>query len=97
MKEVILEETKEGEMFFTIPPDTLERLRWEEGDDIKFLPVKDDPHAFMLKKIKYESVELEFEEDELFRFMQLAHEENLSFSEFVERAMAAWLEKQESV
>ena len=86
MNELKLQETKDGELFFNIPDDVLNRLGWEEGDDIKFVE-KDG--GFLLKKVKYENIELEFDDEELLKYMQCAHEENITFNEFCERAIKA--------
>jgi len=84
--EVQLKETTDGDLFFNIPDNILERLGWEEGDEIKFVE-KDD--GFLLKKVRYESVELEFDNEELLKYMQCAHEQNITFNEFCELAIKA--------
>ena len=86
MNELKLQEAEDGELFFNIPDDVLDRLGWEEGDDIKFVE-KDG--GFLLKKVKYENIELEFNDEELLKYMQCAHEENITFNEFCERAIKA--------
>jgi len=86
MNELKLQETEDGELFFNIPDDVLNRLGWEEGDAIKFVE-KDG--GFLLKKIRYENIELEFDDEELLKYMQCAHEENITFNEFCERAIKA--------
>ena len=86
MNELKLQETKDGELFFNIPDDVLDRLGWEEGDDIKFV---EQDGGFLLKKIRYENIELEFDDEELLKYMQCAHEENITFNEFCERAIKA--------
>lgn len=87
-KQVILKETTDGDLFFTIPDDVLERLGWEEGDDLKF---QERNGSVLIKKIKYENIELEFDDEELLKYMQCAHEENITFNEFCERAIKAKL------
>ena len=84
MNELKLQETEDGELFFNIPDDVLNRLGWEEGDDIKFIE-KDG--GFLVKKIRYENIQLEFDDEELLKYMQCAHEENITFNEFCERAI----------
>jgi bifunctional DNA-binding transcriptional regulator/antitoxin component of YhaV-PrlF toxin-antitoxin module len=86
MNELKLQETKDGELFFNIPDDVLDRLGWEEGDDIKFV---EQDGGFLLKKIRYENSQLEFDDEELLKYMQCAHEENITFNEFCERAIKA--------
>ena len=83
-KEIILKETTDGDLFFTIPDEMLERLDWKEGDDLKF---EDRGDSVLIRKVKYESVELEFDDEELFKYMQLAHEKNIPFNELCEEAI----------
>ena len=82
--ELQLKETEDGELFFNIPDDVLERLGWEEGDDIKFIE-KDD--GFILKKVKYESVEIDFDKEDLLNYMTYAHFKNITFNELCELAI----------
>jgi len=88
--ELKLQETKDGELFFKIPDDVLERLGWEEGDEIKFIE-KDD--GFILKKVKYESVELDFDKEDLLNYMTYAHFKNITFNELCELAIKEKLDK----
>ena len=84
MNELKLQETDDGELFFNIPDDVLEKLGWQEGDEIKFV---ERDGGFLLTKVKYAWVELEFEDEDLFKYMKCAHEMNLSFNEFCELAI----------
>ena len=87
-KEIILKETPDGDLFFTIPDDVLERLGWKEGDDLKF---EEKNGSILIRKIKYETIELEFSDEELLKYMQCAHEENITFNQFCEMAIKAKL------
>ena len=69
-----LKETTDGDLFFNIPDDALDRLGWQEGDDLKF---EEKNGAIFIKKIKYENVELEFDDEELLKYMTYAHEKNI--------------------
>lgn len=82
--ELPVKETDDGELFFELPDDLLNRLGWKEGDDLKFV---DKGDGFLIKKIKYDNVELEFDDGELLKYMLLAHEMNITFNEFVEQAL----------
>ena len=82
--ELEVKESFDGELYFRLPDDLLDRLGWKEGDDLKFIPQDD---AFIIKKVKYETIELDFDDDELFKYMQFAHERNISFNELVEEAL----------
>ena len=87
-KEVILKETTDGDLFFTIPDEVLERLGWKEDDDLKF---EEKNGMVLIRKVKYENVELEFNDEELFKYMTCAHEQSITFNEFCERAIKAFL------
>ena len=82
--ELTVKENADGELYFRIPDDLLDRLGWVEGDEVKFVE-KDG--SFIIKKIKYETVQLDFDEDELFEYMQMAHDMDITFNEFVEQAL----------
>ena len=84
MNELKLQETDDGELFFNIPDDVLDRLGWEEGDDIKFV---EQDGGFLLKKVRYESVELDFNEKDLLNYMTYAHFKNITFNELCEQAI----------
>ena len=79
--------------FIEIPPPLLEKLGWTEGDDLKF-DVKEDG-AIQIKKIKLESVELDFDDEELFKLMVAAHKKGVSFNEFCEEALEGVITKAE--
>ena len=74
-----------GELFFEIPPALLEDLGWQEGDDVKFIDNKNG--VITIKKVKYETIELDFDDDELYKYMQLAHEKGMSFNEWVQHSL----------
>ena len=84
MNELKLQETDDGELFFSIPDDILDRLGWEEGDEIKFVE-KDG--GFLLKKVKYESVSLDIDDEDLLKYMMFAHEQDITFNELCQNAI----------
>ena len=49
--ELQIKENSEGDLYFNIPDNLLERLGWEEGDEIKFVE-KDG--GFVLTKVNNE-------------------------------------------
>ena len=59
MNQLKLQETDDGELFFNIPDDVLDRLGWEEGDDIKFV---EQDEGFLLKKVRCESVDMQLKQ-----------------------------------
>ena len=92
-KEVILKETSNGDLFFTIPDEMLERLGWKEGDDLKF---EERNGSVLIRKVKYESVELEFDDEELLKYMKFAHEKGITFNELCEEAIKTKLDETDS-
>ena len=90
MNELKLQETDDGELFFSIPDDVLDRLGWEEGDEIKFV---EQDGGFLLKKVKYESVSLDIDDEDLLKYMMFAHERNITFNELCQNAIKEKLDE----
>jgi bifunctional DNA-binding transcriptional regulator/antitoxin component of YhaV-PrlF toxin-antitoxin module len=90
MNELKLQETDDGELFFSIPDDILDRLGWEEGDEIKFV---EQDGGFLLKKVKYESVSLDIDDEDLLKYMMFAHERNITFNQLCENAIKEKIEE----
>lgn len=88
--ELQIKENSEGDLYFNIPDDVLERIGWEEGDEVKFVEQGDN---FLLKKVKYESVEIDLDEEVLLKYMTYAHEQNITFNQLCEQAIEAKLER----
>lgn len=88
--ELEVKESFDGELYFRIPDDVLNRLGWEEGDDLKFIP---QDEAFIIKKVKYEKIELDMDEEDLLKYMMFAHEQNITFNELCQNAVKENLEK----
>ena len=88
--ELEVKESFDGELYFRLPYDLLDRLGWEVGDEIKFTE-KDG--GFVLTKVKYETIELDIDKEDLLRYMEFAHEENITFNELCERALKEKIEE----
>ena len=84
VSELEIRESVDGELYFRLPDDLLDRLGLEEGDNLKFTPQND---VFIIKKVKYETIELDFDDEELLKYMQFAHEKNITFNELCEEAI----------
>ena len=93
MNELKLQETEDGDLFFNIPDDVLNRLGWSEGDEIKFV---ERDGGFLLKKVKYESIDLDFNEKDLLKYMTFAHEKNITFNQLCEDAVKNKLKELEN-
>ena len=90
--ELEVKESFDGQLYFRLPDDLMERLGWEVGDELKFIP---QDEAFIIKKVKYETIELDFDEEELLKYMMLAHEKNITFNELCEEAIKEKLKENE--
>lgn len=90
LKELEIKENDNGDLYFVLPDDLLDRLDWQEGDDLKFVE-KDE--GFIIKKVKYENVEIDLSEDDLFSLMQLAHAQNITFNQLVEQIIQERIEE----
>lgn len=53
MNEVTIEESEDGELFFQLPEDMIERLGWTTGCELEFVIYEDN--AFMIKKVVAQS------------------------------------------
>jgi bifunctional DNA-binding transcriptional regulator/antitoxin component of YhaV-PrlF toxin-antitoxin module len=89
----LIEVQQVDECFIEIPPELLEKVGWGVGDNIKFDIKKDG--SIHLKKVELESVELEFDDDELLKIMMMAHERGETFNGFCENALAEVIKKSE--
>lgn len=82
--ELQVKESFDGELYFRIPDEIMNRLGWKEGDDLKFIP-RDG--GFMIKKMTYESVEVDFDKDDLMKYLLFAHERGITFDELCTQAV----------
>ena len=67
--------------------------RLGEGDEIKFV---ERDGGFVIKKAKYESIELDIDDEELFKYMKHAHENLLSLNEWVEKCLTKFIEVEDT-
>ena len=91
--QVEIQETKEGELYFQIPEELLSKLGWKEGDELKF--IEKGNSLIQIKKMRYESIELDLTEEELYKYMLAAHQNKMSLDEWIETALLAWVESDE--
>ena len=88
-----VKESSDGEFYFNLPDDLLGRLGWAEGDEIKFT---ERDGGFVVKKVKYESIKLDIDDEELFKYMKHAHENLLSLNEWVEKCLTKFIEVEDT-
>ena len=89
----IQEDQDTNDLFFELPPSLMKSLGWIPGDDLKWEETEDG--GFICRKIKYETVELDFDDEEYFKFLRFAHENNMSFNELVEESVKEAMENNE--
>ena len=73
------------ELCMELPDALMDEMGWELGDDLKFIDHKDG--TFGLRKVTYETIELDFDDEELFKYMQAAHAKDMSFNQFIETTL----------
>jgi hypothetical protein len=81
-------ENSGGELCFELHSDLLESIGCKKGDNLKFIDNKNG--SFTIKKdlkSKYSTIELDFSDDELLRYMTYAHEKGMTFNELVEESV----------
>tara|TARA_B100000900_G_C20504582_1_gene685271 strand:+ start:562 stop:870 length:309 start_codon:yes stop_codon:yes gene_type:complete len=88
----IQKDTENDDLFFEIPPELLKNLDWKTGDDLKW---EETDEGVFVRKVKYETVELELEEEEYVKYLKYAHENNMSFNELAEKAVKEAMENNE--
>jgi hypothetical protein len=91
VSKIEVKESSDGELYFNLPDDLLSRLG--EGDEIKFV---ERDGGFVIKKAKYESIELDIDDEELFKYMKHAHENLLSLNEWVEKCLSKFIEVEDT-
>lgn len=89
----IQEDSHSKDLFFELPSELMKGLGWKTGDDLKW--DETDNGGFRLTKVKMETIELDFDDEELFKYMRLAHEKNISFNQLVEEALTDVIEREE--
>jgi hypothetical protein len=87
LPKIEVKESSDGELYFNLPDDLLSRLG--EGDEIKFV---ERDGGFVIKKAKYENIELDIDDEELFKYMKHAHKNLLSLNEWVEKCLTKFIE-----
>jgi len=90
--ELQVKENEDGELYFRIPDDVLNRLGWKEGDDIKFT---ERDGGFVLTKVKKVSISVDFDKDNLLQYMTMAHEKDMTFNQLCEEAIKERINKDE--
>jgi len=80
----VQKDSETDDLFFEIPPKLLKNLGWKTGDDLKW---EETDEGVRLRKVKYETVELELDEADYVKYLKYAHENNMSFNELAETAV----------
>ena len=91
LPKIEVKESPDGEFYFNLPDDLLSRLG--ECDEIKLVG-RDG--GFVIKKAKYESIELDIDDEELFKYMKHAHKNLLSLNEWVEKCLTKFIEVEDT-
>lgn len=84
-------ETQGADQVLVFPEKLLGKLGWKEGDDLRFDPQSDG--SFMIRKVKYETIELDLPEDDLNALMMMAHEQHITFDQLVQNMLNEYIEQ----
>lgn len=85
-----VKENEHGEPCIIFPPKLLNDLNWSEGDTLRFTEHGD---SIEVRKVNLSTVDLDFTDEELFRYMKMAHERGQTLDEFVEDAIVGVIEE----
>ena len=96
MNEIKIQETADGDLFFTLPDDVYERLDWHEGDELIW-DWQPKHNSFILKKCRYESVELDLDDETFTRVAKQAHDNNVTFNRQIELILNEHISQYEQV
>lgn len=88
--QIEIKENTEGDLYFELSDDLLERLGWQKGDAVKFI---DHNEGFIIKKVKYETIQLDLTKEELYKYMLISHENNMSLNEWIEHVLESFMQK----
>lgn len=80
----IQKDSETDECFFELPDALLKNLGWKVGDDLKW---EETETGVLCRKVKYQTVELELDEEDYVKYLKYAHENNMSFNELAENAV----------
>lgn len=84
-------ESHGDDLMLVFPDKLLHKLQWKPGDDLHFDPQPDG--SFIIKKIKYETVELDLPEHEIHELMMMAHAQHITFDQLVQNMLNEFIEK----
>lgn len=87
----IQKDSDTDELFFELPDALMKNLGWNVGDDLKW---EETNEGVRIRKVKYETVELELDEQDYVKYLKYAHENNMSFNELAEKAVKEAMENE---
>lgn len=92
---VDIKETSEGDLYFNLPDDVIERLDWKEGDELIW---DHDPanNQAMIRKVKYESFSLDLDDETFNGVAKLAHDNDVTFNKQIELMLQDFIEQCEA-
>lgn len=79
------------DLVLTFPETLLKNLGWEPGDDLQFKPFDDG--SFSITKRKMTTITLDMDDDDLFKLMQMAHEQHITFDQLIQNMLTEFVEQ----
>lgn len=90
ISEVKIEENKDGDLYFTLPDEVFDRLDWKDGDELIW-DWKPKTNSFIIKKCRYETVELDLDDEVFTGVSRMAHNNDITFNRQIELIMKEFL------
>lgn len=89
---VDIKETVDGDLYFNLPDEVIDRLGWQEGDELIWDHNPSTGEAF-IRKVRYESVQLDLDDETFTGVAKLAHENDITFNKQIELIMKEFVDK----
>ena len=96
ISEVEIKESPDGDLYFTLPDEVYDRLGWTEGDELIW-DWRPKHNNFVIKKCRYESVELDLDDETFTRVAKHAHDNDVTFNKQVEMILNECISQHEQV
>lgn len=92
---VDIKESMDGDLYFNLPDEVIDRLGWEEGDELIWdhNPVTGQA---MIRKVRYEVVSLDLDEDTFTGVAKMAHQNDVTFNKQIEAILQEFIDKCET-
>lgn len=91
ISDVEIKESVDGELYFTLPDEVFDRLKWKEGDELiwDWRPKHND---FVITKSRYETIELDLSDEVFTGIARMAHDNDITFNKQIELILKEFID-----